>query len=199
MAEHRLLITGFEPFADIQENPSEQLGRMVADDRQAIFRLLPVDCVNAPKILKRELFDVRPSFVLCLGASRQLSEATIGIERVALNLLDFSIADNTGARPQDQPIVSGGPPALFCHLPIRQTVEFLQNKGYQAHVSLSAGAYLCNQVMYYCLLWENGFSMQSAFIHVPVQPKARLKNTAEAIHACLDLWLDKGPALEDLR
>jgi pyroglutamyl-peptidase len=72
----------------------------------------------------------------------------ISVGRVAINLLDFRIPDNAGNRMNDQPVVSEGPAAYFTTFPVCQILDALKENGIPAELSLSAGAYLCNQVTY---------------------------------------------------
>jgi pyrrolidone-carboxylate peptidase len=65
--------------------------------------ILPVDRVRGPEALIRAVQQFQPDAVLCLGeASRRMA---ISIERVAINLLDFRIADDL-RKPFFQPGVS---------------------------------------------------------------------------------------------
>ena len=88
----------------------------------------------------------RPQAVLCLGLAG--SRSAISLERVAINLCDARIADNAGARPAGTPVVAGGPAAHFSRLPVKALVQRLQAAGLPAELSLSAGSFVCNQVMY---------------------------------------------------
>jgi len=92
----KLLLTGFEPFGESKINPSEQVVR--AREREKIagielrMAILPVDRVRGPETLIRAVQQLQPDAVLCLGeASRRIA---ISIERVAINLMDFRIADD---------------------------------------------------------------------------------------------------------
>jgi len=107
------------------------------------------------------------SFGLALGCAK------ISLERVALNLMDFRIPDNAGVKVSDQPVVEGGQNAYFSTLPVRPLLKALQDAGIPAQLSLSAGAYLCNQVFYrmmHCIA-SNGLDIQAGFIHLPAQPE----------------------------
>ena len=70
----------------------------------------------------------------------------ISIERGAINVDDARIADNTGARPVDRPIVARGPAAYFSTLPVKRLCRDLQHAGVPAEVSQTAGTYVCNHV-----------------------------------------------------
>jgi len=171
----KLLLTGFEPFGGSDINPSEQVVKTLAGkeypDTEIITSILPVDQEAGPHGLIQAVEKSKPEVVICLGEAR--GRATINIERVAINLMDYRIEDNTGNKVQDQPIVPDGPSAYFCTLPVRQIMEAVQGVGVPAMLSLSAGTFLCNQVIYTLLhyLDINNLTIPAGFIHLPSLPK----------------------------
>jgi pyroglutamyl-peptidase len=171
----KILLTGFEPFNQSPINPSklvvEALGARDIPGTSVNTAILPVDVGRGPAVLLEAIDAVQPEAVLCLGqASRR---AVISIERVAVNLLDFRIPDNAGNQVSDQPVVPGAPAAYFTTLPVRRIFETLKEKGIPAELSLSAGAYLCNQVIYVLLhhLQSREMNIPAGFIHLPDLPE----------------------------
>jgi len=171
----KLLLTGFEPFGESKVNPSEQVVRALAKQEPAGISLettiLPVDRVRGPAELIQAVERSQPDAVLCLGeAGRRMA---ISIERVAINLLDYRIADNSGNQVTDVSIVPEGPAAYFVTLPVRAILEAIQKRGVPAELSLSAGAFLCNQVTYELLhyLAVNAINIPAGFIHLPSLPE----------------------------
>ena len=171
----RLLITGFEPFGGSTLNPSEQAVAALAQDPPPGLTItaavLPVDRENGPAALLAALAAAQPQAVICLGeASRR---PAISLERVALNLMDYRIPDNLGQTVTDEPIVPEGPAAYFSTLPLRAMLGAMLAAGVPAELSLSAGAYLCNQVMYTLLhhLAQTGQNIPAGFIHLPALPQ----------------------------
>ncbi len=171
----RLLVTGFEPFGNSQTNPSEQVVKALeARDLpgiELITAILPVDAQRGPQALSGRLESIQPQAVICLGEARR--RAAVSFERVAVNLLDFTIPDNAGAQLIDQPVVPGGPAAYFSTLPLRKMLTAVMRVGVPAELSLSAGSYLCNQVMYTLLhhLAVNRAAVPAGFIHLPALPE----------------------------
>lgn len=171
----KLLLTGFEPFDKSQINPSEQVVHTLARENipgiELHTAILPVERVRGPQTLLDALHHVQPDAVLCLGeASRRMA---LSIERVAINLMDYRIPDNVGQKIVDEPIVRDGPAAYFCTLPVRAMYEAVRAAGIPAELSLSAGAYLCNQVLYVLLhyLAQNRIKIPAGFIHLPALPE----------------------------
>jgi pyroglutamyl-peptidase len=171
----RLLLTGFEPFGGSRINPSEQVVRALAQEPppgiELITAILSVDHQCGPLELLRACEQASPEAVLCLGEAPQRS--AISIERLAINLLDFRIPDNQGIQVTDEPIIPGGPAAYFTTLPVKAIWQAIQNVDIPAELSLSAGAYLCNQVLYRLLhhLAQNQLHIPAGFIHLPRLPE----------------------------
>jgi pyroglutamyl-peptidase len=88
---------------------------------------------------------------------------------VAVNLRDYRIADNSGAFAEDSPVVADAADARFATLPVRAIVDAVRAEGIPAGLSLSAGTYLCNEVMFHSLeRAARGLAPAiSGFIHVP--------------------------------
>jgi pyroglutamyl-peptidase len=171
----KIIVTGFEPFADHAQNPSQMLVESLLDRTREnidlVTTLLPVDRVKAPRILLAQFHQHQPDAVLCFGLAA--GRAKISLERVALNLLDFSIPDNQGLVVSDSPISAEGPTAYFSTLPIQSILTSSKEAGVPAEISLSAGTYLCNLV-FYTLMHEiarAGRIIPAGFIHLPALPQ----------------------------
>ena len=170
----KLLLTGFEPFAESKINPSEQVVRALAHQK---FRgvdlrtaILPVERKRGPGILIRAVERHKPDAVLCLGEAQR--RMVVSIERIAINLLDFRIAENTGKKIVDEPIVRDAPAAYFTTLPVRKMYDAVRKANVPAELSLSAGAFLCNQVTFELLhhIAENNLNIRAGFVHLPALP-----------------------------
>ncbi len=171
----KLLLTGFEPFGGSSVNPSQKIVTVL--DGKSIHGMkidgvvLPVDNLKGPasliKALERSSYDC----ILSLGeASRR---PAISIERIAVNLMDYRIPDNSGKTLVDTPIQPARPAAYFSTLPVRIILDRLPAEGIPAELSLSAGAYLCNQVLYTLLdyLAKGKSGTPAGFIHLPSLPE----------------------------
>ena len=171
----KILLTGFEPFDSSPINPSEQILHALKDESipgmQLETAVLPVDLRRGPAALLQAVETAEPEAIICLGqASRR---TVISIERVAVNLLDFRIPDNVGNQVEDQLIEPDGPAAYFTTLPVREIYNNLKENGIPAELSLSAGTYLCNQVIFTLLhyLKNQGMEAPAGFIHLPALPE----------------------------
>lgn len=168
-----ILLTGFEPFGGEPINPSWEVARALHGQRigGAVVQAcrLPATFDGAPRALAAGLAEFRPALVVALGQASGRSE--ISIERVAVNLIDARIADNAGERPLDVPVLAGAPAGYFSTLPVKAMRDALRAAGHPAGLSLSAGAFVCNQVFFELQHRLAGQGVKSGFIHLPALPE----------------------------
>ncbi len=95
--------------------------------------------------------------------------ARVTPERVAINVDDYRIPDNSGLQPTGEPVVAGGPAGYFSTLPLDLMVARLAQANIPAAVSNSAGTYLCNRVFYCVMHWiaTNNLQLPAGFMHLP--------------------------------
>lgn len=171
----KILVTGFEPFGESPLNPSQKLIEAIPEkpfDGIAVLKaILPVDHTQAPKQLIAHIHKHQPDAVISFGLAS--GRPKISLERVAINLMDFRIPDNAGFTISDQPVIEGGPAAYFSTLPIRSLLEALGKAQIPSEISLSAGAYLCNQVFYSMMheIHRANLAIMAGFIHLPALPE----------------------------
>ncbi len=170
----KILLTGFEPFGENPINPSQELLSCFPDflfeDIHIEKAILPVDKDKAPTDLISHMHHAQPDAILSLGLAA--GRPKISVERIAVNLMDFRIADNAGVKVTDQPVIAGAPAAYFSTLPVRAIHKALVENDIPCERSLTAGAYLCNQV-FYTLMHEittNDLPIRAGFIHLPALP-----------------------------
>ncbi len=170
----RLLISGFEPFGGESINPTAELLRDISWLQASLPELivaaviLPVTFAEAYECLQKKVREFGPTDIVALGQAKGRSQITP--ERVAINIIDAEIADNSGVRPQDQVILTDAPNALWSTLPIRKMVEASAEAGVPSSISSTAGTYLCNYVMYRILEENLMSSRRCGFIHFPYLP-----------------------------
>ena len=147
-----LLLTGFEPFLEYTVNPTmkiaQRLDGEVIGDYRIVSRILPVDFNQSGELALKWIEELGPDAVVSLGLAAGRYKITP--ERVALNIKDGD-ADNEGYQPVDEAISVEGPAAYLSTLPVREMTQALQKAGLPAEISNTAGAYLCNNIMYEAL------------------------------------------------
>ena len=170
-----ILVTGFEPYGGRSVNPALDImraldGRTIAG-ATVIGRGLPVSYTSLPARIETVLDELAPSAIISLGLSP--GEPLISIERLALNIADFNIADNDGTLVVDGKVHAEGSAARFASLPIREIESDLLAAGIPARLSISAGTFLCNACLYTFLdaLERRSRNIPCGFIHVPSTPE----------------------------
>ena len=183
-----VLLTGFGPFGSEPDNPSERVVRALDGTRLpggtlVRGRVLPVAFDGARAALAAVLAEGVPALALGLGLAGSRRE--ISVERVALNLADAPIPDALGAQPADRPLSDDGPPARFATLPVKGLVAALRAAGHPAGLSLSAGSYVCNAVLYALLEKLEPLGVPAGFLHLPRAEVWPLERQVEAVRLAL--------------
>ncbi|NSW51669.1 MAG: pyroglutamyl-peptidase I [Anaerolineae bacterium] len=199
----KFLLSAFEPFGNSTINASMAAIRIlestIADAGYVTqMVLLPVVHREAGRILISHIEEFSPDVVICFGEAG--GRAQISLEKVAVNLCDFRIADNLGNKLMDVPIREDGPVAYFATLPLRLIEQGLSARGIPVEVSLTAGGFLCNEVFYTLMdyLSITGSRAVAGFVHLPILPEAAAEKrvnlpsmsasvTSTAIRAILDI------------
>lgn len=171
---HKILITGFEPFGGEVINPSWEVAKQLEGEYGSYqITSLQLPCVFDLSLaaLYQKIDELQPDVVICIGQAG--GRADISIERVAINLNDASIPDNQGNQPIDTAVVANAPDAYFTTLPVKAMVQAVKNTGIPATLSLTAGSYVCNHVMFGLLhhLNQNRPNCRGGFIHIPYLPE----------------------------
>ena len=164
----KLLITGFEPFGGETINPSWDAVCLLPEEigEYSLTKLLiPVIFGESAQKVIDEAEKLSPDVILCIGQAG--GRDAITPEMVGINLRHTSIPDNGGNQPSDEKIIEGGDAAYFSTLPVRKIAENIKAAGIASKVSYSAGAYVCNDVIYTLLAKFHGTNTRVGFIHVP--------------------------------
>ncbi|WP_325176614.1 pyroglutamyl-peptidase I [Paenibacillus alkalitolerans] len=174
-----LLLTGFEPFGDHPENPTERLVRSLDRNefKNVILEtaILPVVFDKCVVKLMETVAAVRPDAVICCGLAA--GRAAVTVERIGINVKDVGDGtarrDNRGAEPHGEPIVPGGPDGLFATIPVEQIVRNIKHAEIPAEISNTAGTYICNNTLYGILyqVRERQLPIRAGFIHFPATPE----------------------------
>ena len=198
----KILLTGFDRFGDLANNPSqaivEDIGRRAEELglSELTTEVLPVEYAEAERRMVELIRTIRPGLTVCLGVAA--GAEAIRLERVALNLDDTPMADNTGVARAGRLIRPDAPVAYWSTLPIEKMASALQRRGIPVSISNHAGAYLCNHVFYVARHEVERLRLDApcGFIHVPdmvepARPRSKsapglpLGTMVEAIEICL--------------
>ena len=189
----KLLITGFEPFGGEKINPSWEAVSRLPDtvNGYSLTKLcLPVVFGEAAEKVKNVAGELSPEVILCIGQAG--GRAAITPELVGINLRHASIPDNKGNMPDDESIIEGGNAAYFSTLPMRAIAREINSAGITSHVSYSAGAYVCNDLLYTLLANYQGTETRIGFIHIPYckeqnkEPSMELEKIIEGLKIAIE-------------
>jgi len=191
-------VTGFDAFGGEESNPSweicTQLPREIAGMTVETCRV-PCEFRRSIQVVAEAIERHRPALVVCIGQAG--GRVHLGVERVAMNLDDARIPDNSGAQPVDEAIAPNGPPAYFATLPVKAMAAAMRAAGVPAEISNTCGTYVCNHLMYGVLhyLAESGHKARAGFIHVPFSeeqvldkpgtPAMAIASMVKGIHAAI--------------
>lgn len=189
-----ILLTGFEPFDGATTNPSWEAVSLTPDEiaGHQVHRLqLPVVFGQAADLLRAAIARLRPEVVICCGVANGRTGVTP--ELVAINYRHARIPDNAGQQYSGAPIAPDGPAAYMTRLPVHAMVDALKAADIPAYLSLSAGAYVCNDVYYALLQCESAYGHQGLFLHVPGTEAVAPEKAAQAILLCAQTALATTP------
>ncbi len=176
----RILITGFEPFEGYSVNPSGELAKTLDGKRLTPFSVtgvvLPLDYTEILSAFEDAVGRCSPLVVLCTG---QADRGSITFERLAVNAVSTTRADNKGKLPDSDLIVPDGPAAYFSSIDPRPLVRQLQERGIPAQVSYHAGTYGCNWLLYNVLHMINSHRLdtRATFMHIPPLPSQAIEKS----------------------
>ena len=133
--------------------------------------VLPVVYGDATRALAAAIAETEPTAVVVLGQANGRDRVTV--ERVALNLVTETAADNAGRSLAEEPVLIGGPAAYWGTLPVVEVVSALLAAGVPAAPSPDAGGYVCNHVFYGLmhLIATERPDLRGGLVHVPCLPE----------------------------
>lgn len=173
----KLLITGFDPFGGELINPSWEAVKLLPEKIGGfdITKMqIPTVFGKAADTVLSGAEKLCPEVIICVGQAG--GRTAITPEVVAINLREARIADNEGNAPQNVPVIANAPAAYFSTLPVREMVNAINAAEIPAALSYSAGAFVCNDVMYTLLHQYDKTDTRVGFIHVPFLPEQAGEN-----------------------
>ena len=188
----KLLITGFDPFGGQTLNPAWEAVKNLPDsvgDFVLCKLMIPTVYAEAPRIIIETAEKWHPDVILCIGQAG--GRAAVTPERIGVNIRDARIPDNAGNQPIGQFVTEDGPAAYFSTVPVMEMAAAIQAKNIPATVSNSAGAFVCNDVLYSLLHHFAETEVKVGFIHVPFlpqqgQPSLPLPQITDALLAAIE-------------
>lgn len=169
----KILVTGFDAFGGEKINPAWEAVKLLPHTikgAMVITKQIPTVFYDSAQVVFKWIDELQPDVVLCVGQAG--GRTAITPERVAINIDDARIADNSNQQPIDVVIQEDGENAYFSTLPIKAMVANMLKKDVPASVSNSAGTFVCNHIMYQVLYYidKKELPIKAGFVHIPFMP-----------------------------
>lgn len=185
-----LLLGGFGPFGSVKDNPSwlaaEKLDKQMIAGHDVRAVLMPVSWAGAPAELFEAYAHLRP--VITIASGVDTSAQGVRLESQALNKALGQDVD--GEVKQSGPIDPNGPDAIPTMLPVEDLRVMLEQAGYTAGISESAGTFLCNFIFYELMQKVTAEppeqKLLAGFVHVPSVTTLDPEKMAEAWKLIID-------------
>ncbi len=190
----RILLTGFNPFSDFGANPTQLIMESIAENpdrfHDIVIRTITLDTSYdaGEKRFREEILDFHPDGIISFGLNFKIDH--IALERIAVNLDDAEVADNSEVLRRGEPIAKDGPVGYMATNPIEKMRAALSGEDIPVEVSNHAGAFLCNHI-FFCgshIVAEHGLDTTMGFVHVPPLP--------ELLEASREKMAEKGISVE---
>ncbi len=171
MVNPLILVTGFGPYEDVEENPSGRLAeRLDTEPPKGVelsVRILPVSFRGALAELDLALDALhprRPDALLLLGVHKQ--GKGFRLERRATTTLKRGRPDVLGVDGAE--VASHDGPDLLTEFELEPLAGILAKGGAkQVEISDDAGGFVCERVYYYALLRGRELGFPALLLHVP--------------------------------
>lgn len=185
----KFLITGFEPFGELAENPTRllihKLQQQFTADPRFRFEILPTVFGESSKQLLEAAEEFQPDFVLLTGVAENAS--ALRLESLAVNADHARIADNKGNQPINQKIDQQGPEALRTVWELSALHSAIEELSLPVEYSFFAGTYVCNHIYYHAM---NSLNCPVLFMHVPnvlaPNPVMTLDNLCDVVNLLIE-------------
>lgn len=178
----RILVTGFRPFLHHTTNASEQVLSRLKKERSDIDTLLlPVSFKNSYLEFQKH-WDAKGPYESVVMLGQANGRALVSLERVALNWMESKSPDNDGECPPGGRIIADAPDSYLVDFFPSSWKEALSQavggtgSAKLAEVSLTAGAYVCNNLYYKVTHELRDTGVKALFVHLPLLPEQICEN-----------------------
>lgn len=164
----RILVTAFDPFGGDESNSSLMvLGKLpdTLDGVEIHKMVVPTVYGECTRVVLEKVKKTGADAVLCMGQAG--GRRCITVEVIAVNYALSEMCDNNAKVLNGIKLAPKGENALFSNMPVKEMVEAVKNVGFEASLSASAGAFVCNSLLYglLCALPQ----LKVGFVHLPYE------------------------------
>lgn len=171
MSPVRILVTGFGAFPGAPRNPSAEIVRHLARERE-VFARLGIAIETRVLAVVFGAAPVDPSgfdAVLHVGLAGRRRE--LCVETRARNRRSLLHRDAAGLHAAGLVLAPGEPRERRARVPVERLVVALRRAGVPARASIDAGDYICNETLWNSL---GGSAPLAGFIHVPSPRRSKV-------------------------
>lgn len=185
----RVLVTAFNPFGKLDTNSSMMVLDKMKDtiDSIEIEKLIvPTVYTECARIAWEKAMEIGADAILCLGQAGGRSSITV--EVIGINYALAKLADNNGCLIQGDKLCDGGEAAIFSTVPVKEMVSAVKKIGFDAELSISAGGFVCNSMLYTLLkkAKDNELNIPIGFVHLPYEKNQGMEGfSMNAFDMCL--------------
>ena len=209
MGEHRVLVTGFEPFGNHSTNISQDVAQALEGHHlhpspfnghsvamQIVSRVLTVDERGATEVAERLLGGEQWDAVIHLGLCESCEVARLEIR--GTDVLSMRIPDNAGRQVLEAMVTGRGSQGAV----VDPTTWPLEQVSMPLKVSYDAGTYICNETFHRSLLALQtvhtgaGLPTPCLFVHLPPANALAELQTAKGVLDIVAGLLGRQPAVD---
>ncbi|MGM0578956.1 MAG: hypothetical protein ACQEXJ_24755 [Myxococcota bacterium] len=165
-----ILLTGFGPFRDVEDNPSGWLARRLDGSMLAGRPVVGVELAVSYEEVRRRIpalvSELRPVLAVSTGVGRP---GAMRLERKARNAVRSREADVLGRTPVGEAVVPTGPPLRSCRWDAEALAGALSAPDLAVETSEDAGGYVCDAA-FYVLVHHLPPDVPGGFLHLPPTP-----------------------------
>jgi len=166
-----ILLTSFDPFGGSSTNNSQPIVRLLSEQASSIGANVVIHTCNLPVVYDQGaaaamqcVAQEKPDVVVSFGEAA----CSLRIETAATNLDNApGFPDNAGQYRSNSVIVPGGPARSGFAFPVQAMSCALDSSSAPVEVSVSPGAFVCNNLAYHLSQELTAKRIPFTFIHVP--------------------------------
>lgn len=187
-----VLVTGFDPFGKVNENPSAGLAQYLAErDRDVNAAVIPTSYERGASKVIELLERLTPRLCIMFGYAK--TPYSLRLELYGRNNDSSSAADNDGVVRRG-PIEPDGDERVQTSVALYEIANILKQEGHNVGLSMSAGDFVCNHAYYKVLTYikNSGTGCKALFVHVPGPElqRATLRAAVPLVEVLKDRYLN---------
>lgn len=168
----KILVTAFDPFGGDSENSSLIVLNEMADsidDIEIKKLIIPTVYNECARIVWEKAKEYDVDAILSLGQAG--GRGSVTVEVIGINYAYAKIGDNNGVRITGEKLFDDKEAALFSTLPVKAMAEGAKDRGFNAELSVSAGGFVCNSLLYTLLkkAKDEKSKIRAGFVHLPYE------------------------------